>query len=312
MEASPCAKLSGVAGMTPSKAYTTTLETAARGKARVPVPFDPNTAWGAKAEHRVAGTIDGVSIRGSIVKDRSGWCFSLGPAWLRDGSVGPGDRVHVVIMPEGPQRDDLAVDIAAALDANPDAGAFFDALAQFYRKAYLRWIDATQRNPELRARRIAEVVQLLGEGHRQRPDTSDDRKAAARPEPKTKPTDASVGDFLAAVAPDGKRADAIALDQMIRAITKLPAIMWGTSIVGYGARLHHGSSGASAAWPLIGFSPRKANLVIYLDNSLEDAMFGDLGKHRRGVGCLYLNRIADVDTEVLGAIINESFRRAQA
>jgi uncharacterized protein YdeI (YjbR/CyaY-like superfamily) len=72
-------------------------------------------------------------------------------------------------VPEGPQRDDLADDIAAALDANPGAGEFFDSLAQFYRKAYLRWIDATKRRPEQRAQRIAEVIGLLNAGVKERP-----------------------------------------------------------------------------------------------------------------------------------------------
>ena len=75
-----------------------------------------------------------------------------------------GDEVTVELAPEGPQRSDLADDIAAALAANPAAGAFFDTLAQFYRKAYLRWIDATTRRPDLRAARIAEVVGLLAAG----------------------------------------------------------------------------------------------------------------------------------------------------
>jgi uncharacterized protein YdeI (YjbR/CyaY-like superfamily) len=78
----------------------------------------------------------------------------------------------VVIVPEGPQRDEVADDIAAALDANPGAGAFFDSLAQFYRKAYLRWIDATKRRPDLRAQRIAEVIRLLDAGIKERPKPS--------------------------------------------------------------------------------------------------------------------------------------------
>jgi hypothetical protein len=61
-----------------------------------------------------------------------------------------------VFAPEGPQRDDLAPDFAAALEAEPEAGEFFDSLAQFYRKAYLRWIYATKRSPETRAARISE------------------------------------------------------------------------------------------------------------------------------------------------------------
>jgi uncharacterized protein YdeI (YjbR/CyaY-like superfamily) len=75
----------------------------------------------------------------------------------------------VELSPEGPQRGDLAEDIAAALDANPAAGAFFDALAQFYRNGYLRYIDATKRRPDLRAARIAEVTGLLASGIKERP-----------------------------------------------------------------------------------------------------------------------------------------------
>ena len=73
------------------------------------------------------------------------------------------------IAPEGPQRDDLADDVAAALAANPDGGAFFDSLAQFYRRGYLRWIDATKRRPEQRADRFVEMVKLLQAGVKQRP-----------------------------------------------------------------------------------------------------------------------------------------------
>jgi uncharacterized protein YdeI (YjbR/CyaY-like superfamily) len=73
-------------------------------------------------------------------------------------------------MPVAAQREELADDVAAALAADPTAAAFFDSLAQFYRKAYVRWIDATTRDPGLRARRIAEVTRLLGAGVKQRPD----------------------------------------------------------------------------------------------------------------------------------------------
>jgi uncharacterized protein YdeI (YjbR/CyaY-like superfamily) len=89
--------------------------------------------------------------------------------WMRDTGVAAGDDVTIELAPEGPQRDDLADDIRAALEAVPAAGAFFDTLAQFYRKAYLRWIDGTTRRPDLRAARIAEVVELLAAGIKQRP-----------------------------------------------------------------------------------------------------------------------------------------------
>jgi len=72
-------------------------------------------------------------------------------------------------MPEGPQSAALAADIVAALEAEPDAARFFDGLATFYRKNYLRWIDATKRSPELRAQRIAELIQLMKASKKERP-----------------------------------------------------------------------------------------------------------------------------------------------
>lgn len=93
----------------------------------------------------------------------------LGPAWTRDAHPAAGTAVEVVLEPEGPQRGDLAPDVAAALDAAPEAAAFFDSLAQFYRNAYLLWIDATKRRPEMRPVRLAEMVRLLQAGHKERP-----------------------------------------------------------------------------------------------------------------------------------------------
>jgi uncharacterized protein YdeI (YjbR/CyaY-like superfamily) len=88
---------------------------------------------------------------------------------MREAGIAVGADVIVELAPEGPQRSDLADDIAAALEASPAAAAFFDTLAQFYRKAYLRYIDATARRPDLRAARIAEVADLLAAGIKQRP-----------------------------------------------------------------------------------------------------------------------------------------------
>ena len=140
-----------------------------RDSAVIAIPFDSDRVWGAKADHPVGGTINGRKVRGRIAPAGRGWALTLTPMWLRDAGVAGGDDVLVELAPEGPQRADLADDIAAALDASPAAAAFFDTLAQFYRKAYLRWIDATTRRPDLRAARIAEVVDLLAAGIRQRP-----------------------------------------------------------------------------------------------------------------------------------------------
>jgi bacteriocin resistance YdeI/OmpD-like protein/uncharacterized protein DUF1905 len=141
----------------------------ARGHAVVAVPFDPDQAWGAKAVHHVSGTVNGCRVRVTITPGDNGWAFTLNPSRMRGTGIAAGSEVVVELAPEGPQRGDLADDICAALEATPAAGAFFDALAQFYRKAYLRYIDATTRRPDLRAARIAEVVGLLANGIKERP-----------------------------------------------------------------------------------------------------------------------------------------------
>jgi hypothetical protein len=139
------------------------------GRPVIAVPFDPDGTWGARAGHSVGGTIDGRRVRGRLSPSGSGWVVTVTSMWLRDMRVAIGDDVTVELAPEGPQRGDLADDIAAALAGNPAAAGFYDTLAQFYRKAYLRWIDATTRRPDVRAARIAEVVDLLAAGIKERP-----------------------------------------------------------------------------------------------------------------------------------------------
>jgi hypothetical protein len=139
------------------------------GSSVITVPFDPDEAWGAKASHPVGGTIGGRRIRARLRPADGGWALTLAPGRLPGQGAAIGDEVTVELAPEGPQRGDLADDVAAALAASPEAGAFFDTLAQFYRKAYLRWIDATTRRPDLRAARIAEVTRLLTAGIKHRP-----------------------------------------------------------------------------------------------------------------------------------------------
>ena len=159
----PCATISLVA----QQRFATTLITQRR-RVYLPVPFDPDEVWGRKKEHHVRGTVNGMDLRGVVEPLDSGRGVVLGPAWRRDRHLESGAEVDVMLEPEGPQRDDLADDLAAALSANPAAGAFFDSIAQFYRRAYLRYIDATSRRPDLRAARITEVVDLLASGHKER------------------------------------------------------------------------------------------------------------------------------------------------
>ncbi|MFB7884458.1 YdeI/OmpD-associated family protein [Microbacterium sp. NPDC056057] len=154
--------------MSAERRFRTVVAVDRRGRTIVPVPFDPDEAWGVKSRHPVRGTVGGCAMRGNVEKHDDVPAIALGPTWARV-PLPDGAEVEVVLEPEGPQRADLAPDIAAALDAAPDAGAFFDSLAQFYRNAWLRWIDATKRSPEQRPVRIAEMVRNLQEGRKMRP-----------------------------------------------------------------------------------------------------------------------------------------------
>jgi hypothetical protein len=149
--------------------FSATASVDRQGRTHVPVPFEPDEVWGAKPRHHVTGSIAGQGLRGVLEQADGGRVLVLGPAWSRGCGPADGQVVEVVLAPEGPQRGNLAPDIAAALDASPEAGAFFDSLAQFYRKAYLRWIDGTKRHPEQRPERIAEMIRLLERGEKQRP-----------------------------------------------------------------------------------------------------------------------------------------------
>ena len=133
------------------------------------VPFDPDAEWGVKAVHHVSGTVNGCRVRVTLTPGDYGWAFTFGPSRARGIGIGDGSDALVELAPEGPQRSDLADDIAAALAANPAAGSFFDTLAQYYRTGYLRYIDATTRRPDVRAARITEVVGLLADGVKERP-----------------------------------------------------------------------------------------------------------------------------------------------
>ena len=153
-----------------TQTFTATIQRAGSGHGMViALPFDPVAAWGERSRYHVTGTIDGRPVRGALTRRGGGMGLGLGPAsghtqWLNDG-----DRVEVSLRPEGPQADGLAADITAALAANPEARRCFESLATFYRKGWLAWIDATKRRPELRASRIAQMVELISQGYKQRP-----------------------------------------------------------------------------------------------------------------------------------------------
>ena len=127
-------------------------------------------------------------------------------------------------------------------------------------------------------------------------------------EPKTKPTDVPVEDFIAAVDNPTRRADALVVRDMLAEVSGEQPVMWGPSIVGYGS-----SRGPTGDWPIVGFSPRKANLVLYvLGFEGQDELLSKLGKHKTGNSCLYINRLSDVDTGVLREIGERSVAATRA
>jgi hypothetical protein len=124
----------------------------------IALPFNPNEIWGVKRRHHVSG---------SVGSDGTQYFLPLGAAWRRDCRLEAGLKVDVVLSPEGPQSKSLSPDVAAALDAEPQAQAFFESLATFYRNTYIKWIESAKR-PETRTARINEMVNLLKAGKKQK------------------------------------------------------------------------------------------------------------------------------------------------
>jgi hypothetical protein len=127
-------------------------------------------------------------------------------------------------------------------------------------------------------------------------------------EPKTQKTRASVKDFLAAIPDPQRRADAKAVDALMREVTGETPALWGPSIVGYGSYTLTYANGKTGDWPIVGFSPRKTALTLYLMSGFAryEALMAKLGKHTIGKSCLYLKKLSDVDREVLRELIVES------
>ncbi|PLR25045.1 hypothetical protein SGCZBJ_12465 [Caulobacter zeae] len=124
-------------------------------------------------------------------------------------------------------------------------------------------------------------------------------------EPKTRPTDASVDEFLAA-SPSVRQADAAIVRDLLAEIAGAPAVMWGPSIVGFGSYSTGGPKPMD--WPLLGFSPRKTELVLYFASDFpeREALLAKLGKHRSAVSCVYVKRLADIDLAVLRQLAQAS------
>lgn len=129
---------------------------------------------------------------------------------------------------------------------------------------------------------------------------------------KTKPTTLSVEDFINNVTDEQKRADSFVLLEMMKKATGEEPVLWSSSIIGFGIKRYKSpATGREVDWLRIGFSPRKANLSLYVSVSIKEhgAALKKLGKHKTGVGCLYINKLEEIDLEVLKQIIETSLSR---
>jgi len=146
-------------------------------------------------------------------------------------------------------------------------------------------------------------------------------KNAARKPVKVKPanlrtqvSDASVPAFLARIADDGQREDCKKLAALFAASTKQKPRLWGNRIVGYGSFQYLGKSGRGGEWFLAGFAPQKAYLSLYMLGgwARDKALLAKLGKHKLGLGCLYVKRLTDVDPKALKSLLTDALKRAKA
>ncbi len=127
---------------------------------------------------------------------------------------------------------------------------------------------------------------------------------------KTKQNNASVAAFLGGIEDQQQRADAKKIATMMRAATGSSAKMWGTAIVGFGSYHYKYASGQEGDWPLVGFSPRKQNLSVYIlaGFSSFDKLMPKLGKHKTGKSCLYIKHLDDIDEAILRKLIDGSVK----
>ena len=126
---------------------------------------------------------------------------------------------------------------------------------------------------------------------------------------KTKPTSASVEDFINNVKDEQKRKDSFVLLEMMKNATGEEPVLWSSSVIGFGNKRYKSpNTGREVDWLRIGFSPRKANLSLYISVGIKEhaAALKKLGKHKTGVGCLYINKLEDIDLKVLKGMIDAS------
>jgi len=130
---------------------------------------------------------------------------------------------------------------------------------------------------------------------------------------KTTPNDKSVTKFLKSVENDKRRADGQEVLKLFEEVTGMEPRMWGDSIVGFGSYHYTYASGREGDWMLTGFSPRKQSLTLYIMDGFDeyDKLLAKLGKHKLGKSCLYINKLEDVDQDVLKQLIQKSVEHMQ-
>ena len=129
---------------------------------------------------------------------------------------------------------------------------------------------------------------------------------------KTKPTLDNVEEFINKIEDLKKRDDSFTLIKIMKDASKEDPVLWGSSIIGFGLkRFKSPATGREVDWLLIGFAPRKANLSLHLCGSLKihSESFAKLGKHKLGVGCIYINKLADIDLNILTGIIEVALKQ---
>lgn len=127
-------------------------------------------------------------------------------------------------------------------------------------------------------------------------------------EQKTKETEHSVIEFIENVASEAKKRDAYALLDLFTEASGFPAKMWGPSIIGFGRYQYKYATGHSGEAPLVGFSPRKAKISLYFATGLpeREQLLEDFGKYTAGKGCVYINKLADIDPAIMEQLIKQS------
>ena len=125
---------------------------------------------------------------------------------------------------------------------------------------------------------------------------------------KTQPSDSSVVDFIMSVEHERRREDALTLLNVFSRVTAQPPVLWGDSMIGFGEYHYKYTSGREGDWFLTGFSPRKQNISLYIMAGFDryEELMSQLGKYKTGKSCLYINKLADIDVEVLDKLIKLS------